>query len=97
MYTFYDFLHSKQHIYYIYSWNFLKQALLKEDWMIKTFTALLKFQLGPSETAPMKDNKLETMLSARWNPIYSNMCNTSYSSSLMCYTSYISSISCYTP
>ena len=28
--------------------NFLKQALLKEAWMIKTFTALLKLQLGPS-------------------------------------------------
>ena len=25
-----------------------KKALLKDDWMIKTFTALLKLQLGPS-------------------------------------------------
>ena len=44
-----------------------KNAILKEDWMIKTITELLEFQLGSSSTEPMKVNKPETNLSAVGN------------------------------
>ena len=50
--------------------------------MIKTFTALLELQLGPSWTSLMKDNKPETNLSAVGN-LYRNLLCINHSESYL--------------
>ena len=60
--------------------------------MIKTFTALLKIQFGPSQTAPMKANKPETILSARWNSIYVNIISVNHWTYRPCVLSLIYSL-----